>query len=71
VVYTGPASLGPHYGAHGTVAKVAGVRGKSVHPDPSGIMTFVLWDDDVAQGVFTRMLQRERDAVVDTVNAAK
>lgn len=58
VRYTGSPVLGPSYGSTGTVSTVAGVRGRSVHPDPCGLMTFVNWDNGRPEGVFTRMLVR-------------
>lgn len=61
VMYTGPMMLGPSYGSTGTVGLVSGARGKSIHPDPSGVMTFVNWDDGHSEGVFTRMLQPDGD----------
>lgn len=59
VVFEGPSVLGPPTGTHGTVALVATGRGKSVHPDPSRLMTFVRWDNGSNEGVYTRHLGRE------------
>lgn len=58
VEYVGLPGLGPARHSHGTVAGVAGVKGKSVHPDPSRLMTFVQWDDGHGEGVFTAHLAR-------------
>lgn len=59
VRYVGPSFLGPATGSVGTVALVAGPRGKSIHPDPSRIMTFVEWDNALPEGVYTAHLVRE------------
>lgn len=57
VRYTGSSLLGPVRGSVGTVALVATGKGKSIHPDPSRKMTFVQWDNNTAEGVFTCMLR--------------
>lgn len=61
VRYVGPSFLGPKTGSVGTVALVSTGRGKSIHPDPSRIMTFVEWDNAIAEGVYTAHLVREGD----------
>lgn len=50
--------LGPANGATGTVSEVATGRGKSIHPDPSGLMTFVTWDHFPPEGVYTTQLHK-------------
>jgi hypothetical protein len=45
-------------GATGTVALVAGVRGKSIYCDPSRVMVFVQWDNGTAHGVFRGELEK-------------
>jgi hypothetical protein len=53
VEYTGLPGLGPALHSRGSVAEVSGVRGKSIHPDPAKLMTYVRWDDGHGEGVFT------------------
>jgi len=48
---------GVPYGATGTVAKVAGVRGASIYCDPSRLMVFVDWDEYPPVGVFRGELE--------------
>jgi uncharacterized protein involved in type VI secretion and phage assembly len=45
-------------GALGTIALVAGVRGKSIYCDPSRLMVFVHWDSGAKLGEFCRHLER-------------
>jgi len=42
----------------GTVAEVAGFKGKSIFCDPSRMMVFVKWDDGTAFGVFRAELDK-------------
>jgi hypothetical protein len=43
----------------GTVASVAGFKGKSIYSDPLKKMIFVKWDDGQQRAVFKRELERE------------
>lgn len=48
------------YGTTGTVAQVAGVRGKSIYPDPLKLMVFVEWDNGRKSGDFRKFIDRVR-----------
>ena len=54
--------FGPAFESRGTVAEVAGAGGRSIHPDPARLMTYVRWDDGHGEGVFTRDLQRIKES---------
>jgi hypothetical protein len=51
-------ATGQPIGATGTVALVAGVRGKSIYCDPSRMMVFVRWDNGAEHGVFRGELEK-------------
>lgn len=51
-------SAGVPVGTEGTVATVAGFRGKSIYCDPSRIMVFVQWANGQSFGVFKGELER-------------
>jgi hypothetical protein len=61
VRYVGMPGLGPARGSIGTVAKVATIGGKSIHPDPMKVMTFVDWDETRAEGVYTAHLMSDAE----------
>jgi hypothetical protein len=54
----------PPIGTLGTVKKVRGIRGRSVHPDPMKSMVYVEWDTGHRGGVGLRSAEKtgEREA---------